>query len=650
MKGSPEPKTKREANFPLGVVLCNDRVFMLYKNSSKGGKEEVFLMASKTGTRFVPPKTKKKVAIAYPDRTREDVSLCDSFRISKSNEGFFMTYRKNFSGKVHLMGALSEDLLSWKITGKISDISETGMLVPDYRHEGAETLYFGDMFLKAAFSKTLQTWHVSSEVLLSPRGNYFDFSPIKILGVGSNPRGILVLYDASNSKDQKERLSVGGALFSLSAPNKCVWRSEAPLFDQILVEKGENLHTIGAVFFDKKINIYWFSEKRGILTVSIPHPFPAEEEIPKSAARLNKFEKNPILSPHPGHDWASDSTFNPTAFYDGKKIHILYRAMGDKGISTFGYASSLDGFTINERDDKPAYIPREKFEGAFDPFPFDAKEEVDWGQFSASGGGWGGCEDPRLTKIGDTVYLVYVAFNGYPETNIAFSSIPYKDFLEHRWSKWTKPVLITSLDPDHKNPNTLKNFFQDKPWYKPQFGIGHKNPAILPEKINRKYVIFHRIWPNIVFDYVDELKFDGKTFLRGDHSIPVRPNMWDSHKISCGAAPMKTPLGWLLIYNAVGRKDMSRYKIGAMLLDLKNPEKVLHRSNSPILEPREHYENYGNKFGVVFAGGAVIKDGQLIVYYGGSDKVVCAATSPLDKFLDNLKKDKIKSPKLTRVA
>jgi predicted GH43/DUF377 family glycosyl hydrolase len=71
------------------------------------------------------------------------------------------------------------------------------------------------------------------------------------------------------------------------------------------------------------------------------------------------------------------------------------------------------------------------------------------------------------------------------------------------------------------------------------------------------------------------------------------------------------------------------------LLDLEDRPKVLYRAAAPILVPDEHYENHG-KPGIVYAGGAVVRDGKLFVYYGGADKVVCVATTPLAQFIDAL--------------
>jgi predicted GH43/DUF377 family glycosyl hydrolase len=77
------------------------------------------------------------------------------------------------------------------------------------------------------------------------------------------------------------------------------------------------------------------------------------------------------------------------------------------------------------------------------------------------------------------------------------------------------------------------------------------------------------------------------------------------------------------------------YKVGAMILDFDDPTKILYRSSKPILVPTEWYENDW-KAGVVYASGAVVKDGTLFLYYGGGDKTISVATAPLERFLREL--------------
>ncbi|MDE2590168.1 MAG: hypothetical protein KGL95_10970, partial [Patescibacteria group bacterium] len=243
-------------------------------------------------------------------------------------------------------------------------------------------------------------------------------------------------------------------------------------------------------------------------------------------------------------------------------------------------------------------------------------------QHFASGGGYGGIEDPRITRLEDKIYLTYVAFDGANPPRAAMSYIHIDDFRKKDWDKWAKPKLISAP------------------------GMVNKSAVIFPRKINGKYVMLHRVYPNILVDYLDNLEF--KNYLQGHHFIPPRKKFWDSKKVGAGAPPMETEDGWLLIYQSVGHQDPSRYKVGAMMLDRDNPSKVLYRTHTPIIEPNEKYENEGFKAGVVYPCGAVIKDSKLHVYYGGADTVVCAASADLKTFLYEMKKNR--EPRLTRVT
>jgi predicted GH43/DUF377 family glycosyl hydrolase len=213
--------------------------------------------------------------------------------------------------------------------------------------------------------------------------------------------------------------------------------------------------------------------------------------------------------------------------------------------------------------------------------------------------------------IGDTIYMTYVAFEGFSPPRVALTSISVRDFLARVW-RWRRPVLIS------------------RP------GIVDKNACIFPERIRGRYVILHRVFPEILIDFREDLEFDGREFLAGEFAIAPRRVGWDSRKIGAGPPPIKTDEGWLLVYHAVDDKDDSKYKIGAMLLDLENPTRVRYRSREPILEPELAYENEGHKFGVVYPCGGVVLGSDLLVYYGGADKVVCVARHELGGFLREL--------------
>ena len=83
------------------------------------------------------------------------------------------------------------------------------------------------------------------------------------------------------------------------------------------------------------------------------------------------------------------------------------------------------------------------------------------------------------------------------------------------------------------------------------------------------------------------------------------------------------------------------YRVGAALLDLKDPRQVIARTKQPILQPEENYEKIGDVNNVVFPTGAVVIDKKLLLYYGGADKVCCMASANLDELIEYIMKDTI---------
>ena len=324
-----------------------------------------------------------------------------------------------------------------------------------------------------------------------------------------------------------------------------------------------------------------------------------------SVLNLKRSKKNPIIEPNSNVRWESKATFNPTAFFHDGKVHIIYRAIGDDDISVLGYARSNDGYSISKELKEIAYYNKNK--------PVIKKTIIRKIIYS-SGGGWGGgCEDPRVTLLNGQVYMIYTSFDGWGSVRMALTSISLADFISRRWNNWKEPVLISP-------PGEI-----------------HKNWVLFPDKIKGKYAILHSISPNIMIDYFADLKeLDGDNYI---HSIHQSSPLWearDRFTRGVGPAPIKTKYGWLVLYHKMEKHDSHRYKLWAMILDLKNPTKILFNSIQPILEPDEWYENEGYKGGVVYSCGAIVKGGELFVYYGGADKVSCVATANLDKFLKEL--------------
>jgi predicted GH43/DUF377 family glycosyl hydrolase len=310
---------------------------------------------------------------------------------------------------------------------------------------------------------------------------------------------------------------------------------------------------------------------------------------------LVKFSDNPIIAPSEDHYWERYQTFNPGAVLLDDKVHLVYRAIGVDGISRFGYAVSSDGFRIDERLPHPIYERKGYSLSRY---------------LSASGGGFGGCEDPRLVKIEESnrIYATYNAFGG--GLRVGITSIRVDDFLDRKW-RWREERLISPP------------------------GQVNKNFVIFPEKVKGKYAILHSISPDVSITYLDSLDLEEGEYITSRHrdGLPPAEDGWEVSVKSPGPPPLKTERGWLLFYHGLAG---GKYKIGAMLLDYKNPEKVLCTSCQPVIEPDQEYENSGFKPGIVYTCGTAIKDKTLLVYYGGADTYACVAYAWLDEFLDAL--------------
>ncbi|MGL5019284.1 MAG: glycoside hydrolase family 130 protein [Luteolibacter sp.] len=168
------------------------------------------------------------------------------------------------------------------------------------------------------------------------------------------------------------------------------------------------------------------------------------------------------------------------------------------------------------------------------------------------------------------------------------------------------------------------------------FTAHNKDCAIFEEKINGKYYALHRpSSPEIGGNYI-WIAESPDLLHWGNHRCIAqsRPGMWDSQRVGAGAAPIRTEAGWLEIYH--GADENSRYCLGALLLDLEEPWRVLARSETPIMEPLAEYEKTGFFGNVVFTNGHVVDGDQVTVYYGASDSVICGARFSIAEILQSL--------------
>jgi len=334
------------------------------------------------------------------------------------------------------------------------------------------------------------------------------------------------------------------------------------------------------------------SKKKSRVKVSPKRKKLAKREL------LIKPKDNLIMMPIADHDWEAWQVFNPGVIVLEDRIHFIYRAIGVDGISRFGYASSSDGFLIDERLPYPVY-EHPSLNSGLNYYSF------------GSGGSFGGAEDARLTRVDneDNIFMTYTACD--EGLRVALTSIKVGDFLKKNW-QWEKPVLISPP------------------------GEVHKNWVIFPEKINGQYAILHSLRPRVLIAYRDNLNFQKGEYINSFYDGYNEETGWEIRIRGAGAPPIKTKYGWLVFYHANDKSETNKYKVGAMLLDLMNPETILMRSSRPILEPDEPFQSNGFKPGIVYVSGAVVKNETLFIYYGVADNYICVAWANFDEFLNDL--------------
>ena len=330
----------------------------------------------------------------------------------------------------------------------------------------------------------------------------------------------------------------------------------------------------------------------------------------KKVGILKRYEGNPILKPIPENNWEARLVYNPAAIRINSVTYIIYRTLGNDNISRLGFAWSRGGINIDGRLNYPIFIPDTEYELEETEVLKNRVREK------------GGCEDPRLTLIGDRIYMTYSAYSDVLQ--IAMASIKVKDFINL--------------------PHTPKSEIKKK-WikYGPLFSnVYDRNAVLFPEKIDGKYVLLRRPIQgkirNIAISFSETLEPPWKNSFA--EIIKTRAGMWDSERVGAGAQVLKSRYGWLLIYHGVGiNKGRRSYMIGAALLDLNDPTKVIYRSPEPIFVPEKDYEFYGWAPNVVFTNGIVPKNkdsdqiindtDELMMYYGGGDRVIGVASARL---------------------
>ena len=213
-----------------------------------------------------------------------------------------------------------------------------------------------------------------------------------------------------------------------------------------------------------------------------------------------------------------------------------------------------------------------------------------------------GIEDCRVAKIGDTYCLTYTQVSSHGVGVGLRTTRDWKDFVHEGM-----------IFPPH-----------------------NKDCALFEEQIGGRYFALHRpSSPELGGNYIwiaesPDLVHWGRHRCLA-HS---RKGHWDSARVGAGAAPIRTSEGWLEIYHGATKEN--RYCLGALLLNLNEPWKVLARSETPIMEPLASYEKEGFFGQVIFTNGHLVDGDRITLYYGAADSVICAAHLSISNILASL--------------
>lgn len=314
------------------------------------------------------------------------------------------------------------------------------------------------------------------------------------------------------------------------------------------------------------------------------------------------------------------AVFNPACIEVNGITHLFYRAVSQQNISTIGYCQIKDNRVVN-RLNRPILVPE---------FDYEKK----------------GVEDPRITFLDGTYYLLYTAYDG---NNALIAYATSQDLISFTKHGIISPKISYDVAEDIFRSSQVKERYRMfEVFYKEKRGenvlLFEKDACLFPQKFKGKFALMHRILPSIqliTFKKFSELNESyWRQYLTNlGQNVVIDPLYWyESRNVGGGCPPIKTKSGWLMIYHAVEDTSSGKiYHAAAALLDLSNPLKVIGRLKVPLFSPKTNWEKHGVVDNVVFPTGAAVRNGRLIIYYGAADSCIGAKSIELDSLLMALK-------------
>jgi predicted GH43/DUF377 family glycosyl hydrolase len=329
------------------------------------------------------------------------------------------------------------------------------------------------------------------------------------------------------------------------------------------------------------------------------------------AMKLSRHSDNPVLAPHPGHSWENLAVCNPGVWHENGLFTMIYRAAGDDTdhVIRFGLATSRDGIHFERASDQPLLGPSEDGPDA-------------------------GCiEDPRIVKIDGHYYITYA----------------YRAFKPRQY--WTQPGNAAYSPDDPTLPELIGRnmtasgllLSDDLRTFRrlgriTRADVDDRDVILFPEKVGGRYAMLHRPMQWVGPDYGTDhpaiwISFSDNLLDWNESALLMRNEFGWERKTGGATPPIRTGCGWFMLYHAVDENGI--YRVGAAVLDLENPLRVIARAPVPVFEPEEDFEWNGlYPHGVVFPTGNVVVDGVLYVYYGAADQRIGVATANFGELLD----------------
>ncbi len=327
--------------------------------------------------------------------------------------------------------------------------------------------------------------------------------------------------------------------------------------------------------------------------------------------------ENPIVVPGV-YDWRQAVTFNPGVIYDEGRFYMYERTAGS--LRPFhcyiGMLESDDGIHFTQVGDQPVWTPE------------------------MAGSQHGSVQDPRVVKIDGRYYMTYAfrpyAWNSHP-TGIgvpeSFEPV-FPGFSGRPEDNMTRSGIAVS--DDRVQWNHLA-------WATPA-DLDDRDVILFPEKIKGRFALLRRplqfVGPDYGTDYPGIwICFSEDLETWTEPTLLIKPEFaWEDNRIGGSTPPLRTEAGWLVFYHGVENQDPATrrvcYRLGAMLLDLDDPTRVLARTSNFLMEPETYYEKFGLYIpNVIFPTANVIKDGLVYLYYGVCDTAIALATVPLDELV-----------------